>query len=113
MVPLKCVLVFLIMIPGKYLFNMFDMGDLSVGLILLAISLVLLCGCLVCIVKVLSSLLKGILFLYKYMHNQQQHFLFLVAQDVRKKKMKEESEWNDDLWDFQSLLPLFFFFGDE
>lgn len=48
---------------GKYLFNMLDLGDLSVGLILLGISLVLLCGCLVCIVKVLSSLLKGIKFL--------------------------------------------------
>ncbi|ODM97831.1 Sodium-dependent phosphate transport protein 2A [Orchesella cincta] len=47
-------------LAGKYLFNMFDFGDLTVGLILLGISLVLLCGCLVCIVKVLSSLLKGI-----------------------------------------------------
>lgn len=44
---------------GKFLFNMFNLGDLAVGVILLVVSLVLLCGCLILLVKVLSSLLKG------------------------------------------------------
>lgn len=35
------------------------LNDLEVGLVLLAISLFVLCGCLVCIVKVLNSMLKG------------------------------------------------------
>ncbi len=33
--------------------------DAEVGLIFLVASLVVLCGCLVCIVKVLNSMLKG------------------------------------------------------
>lgn len=36
-----------------------DLSDLSVGLILLAGSLVVLCSCLILIVKVLNSVLKG------------------------------------------------------
>lgn len=36
-----------------------DLSDLSVGLILLAGSLVVLCSCLIFIVKVLNSVLKG------------------------------------------------------
>jgi sodium-dependent phosphate cotransporter len=35
------------------------LNDAEVGLILLVISLIVLCGCLVCIVKVLNSMLKG------------------------------------------------------
>ena len=34
-----------------------DLGDLSIGLILLAVSLALLCGCLMALVKLLNSLL--------------------------------------------------------
>ena len=35
------------------------LNDAEVGLILLVASLFVLCGCLVCIVKVLNSMLKG------------------------------------------------------
>ena len=47
-------------IPSGY-FIMKDTGlnDAEVGLILLVVSLIVLCGCLVCIVKVLNSMLKG------------------------------------------------------
>jgi sodium-dependent phosphate cotransporter len=45
---------------GSFLFRTTGLTDAEVGLILLAISLILLCGCLVCIVKVLNSMLKGI-----------------------------------------------------
>lgn len=45
--------------PCSFLFRTTGLTDAEVGLILLAISLILLCGCLVCIVKVLNSMLKG------------------------------------------------------
>lgn len=37
----------------------FNLPDLAVGIILLIISLVVLCGCLIMIVKLLGSVLKG------------------------------------------------------
>ncbi|XP_043192386.1 sodium-dependent phosphate transport protein 2B-like isoform X1 [Amphibalanus amphitrite] len=45
--------------PGHSLFSLTDLPDLYVGLILLVIALVLLCGCLVLMVKILHTLLKG------------------------------------------------------
>lgn len=36
-----------------------DLPDLAVGLILLALSLLVLCSCLILIVKLLNSMLKG------------------------------------------------------
>ena len=46
-------------IPSGY-FIMKDTGlnDAEVGLILLVVSLIVLCGCLVCIVKVLNSMFQ-------------------------------------------------------
>ena len=44
---------------GHFLFANTSMDDLAIGLILLAISLVLLCGCLVGLVKILNSAMKG------------------------------------------------------
>lgn len=44
---------------GPFLMRNTGLNDMEVGLILLAISLFVLCGCLVCIVKVLNSMLKG------------------------------------------------------
>lgn len=52
-------LIFVNMFLGKFLFNLFNFDDLTVGIMLLIISLVLLSGCLIFLVKVLSSLLKG------------------------------------------------------
>lgn len=43
----------------KHLFVNVDLSDLAVGLILLALSLLVLCSCLVLIVKLLNSMLKG------------------------------------------------------
>ena len=34
-----------------------DIGDSGAGIILLIVSLVMLCGCLICLVKILNSLL--------------------------------------------------------
>lgn len=48
-----------IWVLGKFLFNIFNFGDVTIGIILLIVSLSMLCGCLICLVKVLSSLLKG------------------------------------------------------
>ncbi len=45
--------------PGRHLFVDSGLSDLAVGLILLACSLMVLCTCLLLIVKVLNSLLKG------------------------------------------------------
>ena len=45
---------------GEFLFASTGMTDMAVGLILLTIALVLLCGCLVGIVKILNSVLKGL-----------------------------------------------------
>lgn len=44
---------------GKHLFVNVNLPDLAVGLILLALSLLVLCSCLVLIVKLLNSMLKG------------------------------------------------------
>ena len=41
------------------MFSQTDLPDLYVGLILLVIALVMLCGCLVLMVKILHTLLKG------------------------------------------------------
>ncbi|XP_032417878.1 solute carrier family 34 member 2a [Xiphophorus hellerii] len=43
----------------NHLFVNVNLSDLAVGLILLALSLLVLCSCLVCIVKLLNSMLKG------------------------------------------------------
>lgn len=45
--------------PCKFLFADTGLSDTEVGIILLVISLVILCICLVCIVKVLHSMLRG------------------------------------------------------
>jgi sodium-dependent phosphate cotransporter len=37
----------------------FNLPDLAVGIILLVVSLLFLCGCLIMIVKLLGSVLKG------------------------------------------------------
>lgn len=44
---------------GKHLFVNTNLSDLAVGLILLALSLLVLCSCLILIVKLLNSMLKG------------------------------------------------------
>lgn len=51
--------VFLSVRLGKHLFVNVNLSDLAVGLILLALSLLVLCSCLVLIVKLLNSMLKG------------------------------------------------------
>ncbi len=47
--------------PDKcnYFFNLFEWEDWIVGTILAVVSLVMLCGCLILMVKLLNSLLKG------------------------------------------------------
>lgn len=45
--------------PGSHLFASANLPDLAVGLILLAMSLLVLCTCLILIVKLLNSILKG------------------------------------------------------
>lgn len=44
---------------GKHVFVDVNLPDLAVGLILLALSLLVLCSCLILIVKLLNSMLKG------------------------------------------------------
>lgn len=44
---------------GQHLFADVNLSDLAVGVILLAVSLLVLCSCLVLIVKLLNSMLKG------------------------------------------------------
>lgn len=44
---------------GEHLFTDTPLPDLAVGLVLLAGSLVVLCTCLILLVKLLNSLLKG------------------------------------------------------
>ena len=44
---------------GKHIFVDVNLSDLAVGLILLALSLLVLCSCLILIVKLLNSMLKG------------------------------------------------------
>uniref|UniRef100_A0A4X2K337 Sodium-dependent phosphate transport protein 2B n=1 Tax=Vombatus ursinus TaxID=29139 RepID=A0A4X2K337_VOMUR len=48
-----------LLLPGKHAFVDVSLSDLSIGLILLALSLMVLCTCLILIVKVLNSGLKG------------------------------------------------------
>ncbi|MEQ2267682.1 hypothetical protein XENORESO_009097, partial [Xenotaenia resolanae] len=43
----------------KHIFVNVDLPDLAIGLILLALSLLILCTCLILIVKLLNSMLKG------------------------------------------------------
>ncbi|KAG5284962.1 hypothetical protein AALO_G00032440 [Alosa alosa] len=45
--------------PGRHLFVDSSLSDLAVGIILLAVSLLVLCTCLILLVKLLNSLLKG------------------------------------------------------
>lgn len=46
-------------LSGDHLFVDVNLSDLAVGLILLALSLLVLCSCLLLIVKLLNSMLKG------------------------------------------------------
>lgn len=46
-------------LTGTHLFANTTLPDLAVGLILLAASLLILCTCLILIVKLLNSMLKG------------------------------------------------------
>lgn len=55
----KLIVNFHVCSTGSFLMRNTGLNDLEVGLVLLAISLFVLCGCLVCIVKVLNSMLKG------------------------------------------------------
>lgn len=52
-------LIWLLAPSGRHLFVDSSMSDLWVGLILLATSLAVLCTCLILLVKLLNSLLKG------------------------------------------------------
>ncbi|KAG2465648.1 NPT2A protein, partial [Polypterus senegalus] len=47
------------MLSGNHIFVNTSLNDLAVGLILLALSLFVLCSCLILIVKLLNSMLKG------------------------------------------------------
>lgn len=49
----------LLISPGTHMFVYANLPDLAVGLILLALSLLALCTCLILIVKLLNSMLKG------------------------------------------------------
>lgn len=44
---------------GHHIFVNFNLPDLAVGIILLIVSLLVLCGCLIMIVKILGSVLRG------------------------------------------------------
>jgi sodium-dependent phosphate cotransporter len=44
---------------GKFLFESFNIPEWATGLIILVISLTILCGCLIGMVKILSSIFKG------------------------------------------------------
>lgn len=44
---------------GNHIFVYVNLPDLAVGIILLALSLLILCTCLILIVKLLNSMLKG------------------------------------------------------
>ena len=45
--------------PGQHIFVNFNLPDVVVGTILLVFSLLVLCSCLVLIVKLLGSVLRG------------------------------------------------------
>lgn len=49
----------LVLPAGGHIFANANLPDLAVGLILLALSLLILCTCLILIVKLLNSMLKG------------------------------------------------------
>lgn len=49
----------LVLPTGSHIFANANLPDLAVGLILLALSLLILCTCLILIVKLLNSMLKG------------------------------------------------------
>jgi sodium-dependent phosphate cotransporter len=58
---------FFITSDGVFLFEDTGMEDWAVGLVLLAISLIILCSCLVFLVKILNSMMQGkyLRFLFK------------------------------------------------
>lgn len=63
---------------GQHLFAATDLPDLAIGLILLALSLLVLCSCLVMIVKLLNSVLKGqVASIIKKTINTGNYLLFL------------------------------------
>ena len=67
---------------GDSLFSKFNLSDAVNGIILLIISLVLLCGCLVLIVKVLHSMLEGkIAVVIKKTMNREYKFPYSVLVD--------------------------------
>lgn len=74
---------------GRHLFAEADLPDLAIGLILLALSLLVLCSCLVMIVKLLNSVLKGqVASVIKKTINTGNYLLFLKialrnSKDVR------------------------------
>lgn len=49
----------LLVSSGQHIFVNVNLPDLAVGVILLIVSLLVLCGCLIMIVKILGSVLKG------------------------------------------------------
>lgn len=55
----KCSKSSCVLFLGSFLFNNRGLSDMMVGIILLVISLVILCGCLILMVKLLNSALKG------------------------------------------------------
>jgi len=59
---------------GNHIFVNANLSDLAVGLILLACSLLILCTCLILIVKLLNSMLKGqVAVVIKKIMNTGQH----------------------------------------
>lgn len=55
----SCTCVIFCLFLGSYLLAALPLGDTAAGALLLIFSLLLLCGCLVTLVKILNSLLKG------------------------------------------------------
>lgn len=46
-------------LSGQHIFVNFDLPDLAIGIILVILSLMALCGCLIMIVKILGSIMQG------------------------------------------------------
>lgn len=69
---------------GKHLFVNVDLPDLAVGLILLALSLLVLCSCLILIVKLLNSMLKGQVasIIKKILNTGEQHSALFMNMNV-------------------------------
>lgn len=65
---------------GRHLFASTEMSDLTVGLILLAASLAVLCTCLLLLVKLLNSLLEGQVakVIHKVINTGQYNFELLI-----------------------------------